>query len=259
MRSKRHDQATHSCLGFHLRDSLARSVWLTLLPAVIVLSGCEQPSTQTSPARPKAGDTGAILAMLDQRQEVIEAELALIQTRFEECRRASAELNRMMEEPDSDAKERHLEELSERAHVLNVQAARDMFRSIDLKEQFLLVRNLSLLAEMAGARCHLELLDWDRPDFGARQIATADLADGHLNILMGGLNIFQYNPELTRRLAQEFGIRVCQIATCTDGERSFQFIDDYNAVSESGIDRRFGLDLIGRLILEGPTSQPDSP
>ena len=100
------------------------------------------------------------------------------------------------------------------------------------------VRLLQLSPEFK-ARLHLHLLDFRQPPpHHAEQMARADVDSGDLNILTGGMNI--YNKSLRAFLRSEYQIVVMDIADCDDGKAIFRLIDCYNAIVKAEITKRTG-------------------
>ena len=129
---------------------------------------------------------------------------------------------------------RRSETISKVNHELQL-AARERLETI------MFCQCLLALAPEHRDRLHLHRLKLlgEKP-WGADEMARADLAAGHLNILTGGLNI--YRNGLKEIIRDDYGVTVIEVATCTTGRQAFEVIDAYNAVTKKVVEGRHGKD-----------------
>jgi len=86
---------------------------------------------------------------------------------------------------------------------------------------------------------NMELLDFSsETDLNAGVMAQEDIADGHLNILEGGLSTIW--GERAKVLREKYNIWVMHIAGEDDGETIFKLIRGYNTVSKAAIKAKYG-------------------
>jgi len=126
-----------------------------------------------------------------------------------------------------------------RLHLMQKQRAEGELRR--RRPDLVPIRLLALPPE-TKARFRLDLLDFDAGvPYRAETMAKADLAEGHFNILTGGVNV--YTAEVCRFLQTRYGIVVVSVASCTDGDDIFKVMDAYNEVVEDELPRKFGKNL----------------
>jgi len=104
------------------------------------------------------------------------------------------------------------------------------------------MRILFELAPKWKQRLRLDLLDFSAKDMNAGVMAEADLAEGHVNILTGGVTrIWGDRADVLR---EKHGIWVMHIAGPDDGRAVFRLIQGYNAVSRAAIRKKHGGDFL---------------
>jgi hypothetical protein len=110
-----------------------------------------------------------------------------------------------------------------------------------LKAQFGDVeQTLNNLSEATRDKLALDQMDFSvYPPTGAEKMARADLANGHIFIFTGGLNIY-LRDGLKEYLQEQYQITVLDIADCEGGQYVFDFMDQYNAPVEAWLEQRHG-------------------
>jgi hypothetical protein len=102
-------------------------------------------------------------------------------------------------------------------------------------------QTLKGLPESIRSRLSLDKMDFSvNPPTGAGDMARADLANGHVFIFTGGMNIYHYYDGAKEHLLEHYEITVLDIADCTAGEYVFSFMDQYNEPVEAWIEQRHG-------------------
>lgn len=103
-----------------------------------------------------------------------------------------------------------------------------------------LCTTLFRLSSRSQGKSNLHLLELDdEKTYGAAKIATADVAEGLLIVLTGGLTR-AHRPEVVEYLKKEFGIDYVYLCGCVAPESVWQFMDAYNKVSEAAIKKKTG-------------------
>ena len=100
------------------------------------------------------------------------------------------------------------------------------------------MRILFELAPKWKQRLRLDLLDFSAKDMNVGVMAEADVAEGHINILTGGVTRIWGNRADVLR--EEHGIWVMHIAGPDDGRAVFRLIQGYNAISKAAIRKKHG-------------------
>ena len=93
--------------------------------------------------------------------------------------------------------------------------------------------------------------------FNAADMARADIAAGHYNILTGGMNRWRGEP--TKAMKAKYGVIVMDIAGCTDGKAIFAIMDAYNDVSKPAIKAKYGQSVIDDVFEEASRKTAEKP
>jgi len=104
------------------------------------------------------------------------------------------------------------------------------------------MRILFELSPQWKQRLRLDLLDFTVKDMNVRVMAEADVAEGHLNVLTGGVT--RIWGERADMLRQKHDIWVMHMAGPDDGRAVFRLIQGYNAVSKAAIRKKYGTDFL---------------
>jgi len=101
-------------------------------------------------------------------------------------------------------------------------------------------QTLKGLPESIRSKLALDRMDFSvNPPTGAADMAKADLANGHVFIFTGGMNIYHHEGA-KEHLLEHYQITVLDIADCTAGEYVFNFMDQYNGPVEAWLEQRYG-------------------
>ena len=91
-------------------------------------------------------------------------------------------------------------------------------------------------------RLRMDLLDFGARGMNASVMAEADVAEGHVNILAGGVtNLWSSRAD---ELRKEHNIWVMHIAGPNDGLAVFRLIQGYNVISKAAIAKKHGKDFL---------------
>ena len=135
--------------------------------------------------------------------------------------------------------ERTTQDQEARIGGLENQARKLKAELVDARDTATCMRILFELPSEWKQRLRTDLLDFSsETDLNAGVMAEADVADGHLNILEGGLSTIW--GKRAKVLREKYNIWVMHVAGEDDGETVFKLINSYNAVSKAAIRAKYG-------------------
>ena len=137
------------------------------------------------------------------------------------------------------ALERTTQDQEARIDGLENQARKLKAELVDARDASACMRILFELPAEWKRRLRTDLLDFSsESDLNAGVMAEADIADGHLNILEGGLSTIW--GKRAKVLREKYNIWVMHVAGEDDGKTVFKLINSYNTVSKAAIRAKYG-------------------